>query len=88
MKIKIPMLRDSLESIADIQKVYIDNIDEMEQSVYKELKTQNVDIATAEFVYAALGEAISVANSKDKFGDTLACVHIPDLSAYLYFSRN
>lgn len=82
------MLRGSLESIADIQKVYIDNIDEMEQSVYKELRTQNVDTATAEFVYAALGEAISVANSKDKFGDTLACVHVPDLSTYLYFSRN
>lgn len=76
------LIQPHLESIADMQNVYINNIEDMVQSVYKELKTQNVDLTKAMFVYAAFGEPVGVAKAKNK----LACVYVPDLSTSLYFS--
>ena len=83
----IPLLRSSLESLADIRQVAADRVDEIERAVYEDLRAQGVDAACLKFVYASLGERIGVINSTgNHFGSALVCVHVPMIETYLYFS--
>ena len=84
---KIPLLRSSLESLVDIRQVDPDHVDEIERTVYEDLKAQGVDTACLKFVYASLGEPVGVINSAgNHFGSALVCVHVPMIKTYLYFS--
>lgn len=83
----IPSLRSSLESLVDIRQESPDHVDEIERTVYKDLKAQGVDTACLKFVYASLGEPVGVINpAGNHFGSALVCVHVPMIKTYLYFS--